>query len=172
MSTLALQMIGAVGVNAMGALFIGTALSKALDQSGFASLIAAYRLFPLGMAFPVARVLTGVQLVLGAWLCSGMFPREACLTAAILLTAFALAMGINVARGRTGLSCGCLPGQDMPLSRGAVLRTIMLAVLMLGAAETGRPDGTLLSLATLMGGISLILLTLAFLQLRNAGDAA
>ncbi|GBR17216.1 MauE/DoxX family redox-associated membrane protein [Asaia spathodeae] len=172
MGALALQMASALGTDAVGALFLGTGIAKMLDQPGFASVIASYRLVPLGAAFPVARLLTGAQILLGVWLCSGVLTREACLCAVILLVAFALAMGINVARGRTGLSCGCLPGRDTPLSSRSVMQTLLLALLMLGAGSIGHPPGALLGAITLLGGVSLLLLALAASQLGTAGDAA
>lgn len=172
MSALALQIASAVGADAVGALLLSTGVAKMLDQPGFASVIASYRLLPLDAAFPAARLIASVQMGLGVWLCSGIYSRVACLCAVLLLALFALAMGINVARGRTGLSCGCLPGHDTRLTGGSVLRTLLLAAAMLGAAATGRPSGAVLAAVALMGGISLVMLALASLQLRPVGDAA
>jgi len=172
MGALALHLASAISADAIGALFIGTGITKMLDQPGFASVIASYRLLPLDAAFPAARFLTGAQIAIGCWLCSGLLPGAACLATMLLLALFAFAMGLNVARGRTGLSCGCLPGHDTVLSGRSVLRTLLLALLMLGAAIIGRAPGAVLGTVALMGGVSLMLLALASLQLSTAGDAA
>ncbi|GAB6853343.1 hypothetical protein JCM15831A_03670 [Asaia astilbis] len=172
MGALALQMASVTGADAIGALLLGTGITKLLDQPAFASVIASYRLMPLGAAFPAARLLGGAQIVTGLWLCSGFLPQEACLVAAALFAVFALAMGINVARGRTDLSCGCLPGHDSKLTGRSVLRTLSLTALMLAAAAIDRSLGYMLDAVALMSGTSLLLLTLASLQLNTAGEPA
>ena len=54
---------------------------------------------------------------------------------AALLTLYGFAVGINLARGRVHISCGCgVPGAnnaDQPLSSGVLIRNFVLALLAL-----------------------------------------
>lgn len=68
MQSLPLQVLGAVGSGAFGALFLFTGIGKATDISRFASDIAAYRLLPLDAAFPAAYGIIAVETALGVWL--------------------------------------------------------------------------------------------------------
>ncbi|GAN94662.1 methylamine utilization protein MauE [Gluconobacter thailandicus F149-1 = NBRC 100600] len=167
MTCLVTQMAGAVTANIIGALFLASASSKALDVSRFASDIAAYRLIPLDMAFPVAYGLVGVQAALGGWLWSGWLAATAGIAASLLLLFFAFVMGINVVRGRITLSCGCLPGSNSQLSWTAVGGNIGLALLVLLAGFLTRPVGIFLNGEALLAGISILLIALASVHLRQ-----
>lgn len=172
MNLCALHIAGEVAANAIGALFFSSGLMKIRDLPGFASVVASYRLLPLDAAFPTARILCLGQILLGLWLFSGQYPRSACYVAAMLLALFSWAMGVNVIRGRTNLNCGCLPGRDTLLSPVSVARTVLLSLLALYSGLTVRPQGLILSVTLLLCGSSLLMLILAFLQLRSAGESS
>ena len=81
---------------------------------------------------------------------------------AALLGVFAGAMGVNVLRGRTDLSCGCTPGvMGKKLSWGLVLRTLLCAVVALAPgvvlASTGGPERALWAQGV-AGGVCVYLL--------------
>ncbi|KFL89804.1 hypothetical protein AmDm5_1459 [Acetobacter malorum] len=165
---LLLQMLGALGSGAFGALFLFTGIGKATDSARFASDIAAYRLLPLDAAFPVAYAIIVTETLLGIWLFSGAATLAAGLVSAVLLLVFAGAMGINVARGRTHLSCGCIPGVDARLSWASVFRNVALAVLVLLVGLCGQPEFGLLCVEGLLMGVSLLLLCVATASLTGA----
>ncbi|MCP1270323.1 MauE/DoxX family redox-associated membrane protein [Acetobacter cerevisiae] len=165
---LLLQMLGALGSGAFGALFLFTGIGKATDSARFASDIAAYRLLPLDAAFPAAYAIIVTEALLGIWLFSGAATLAAGLVSAVLLLVFAAAMGINVARGRTHLSCGCIPGVDARLSWASVLRNVALAVLVFLVGLCGQPEFGLLCVEGLLMGVSLLLLCVATASLTGA----
>jgi len=160
-----LQMMGAVGAGAFGALFLGTGLAKAGDALAFASEVAAYRMLPLGAAIPVAYGLIGGEIGLGVWLLSGFAAGFAAVLAGGLLAVFAGAMAVNVLRGRVDLSCGCVPGLASRVSWGAVVRTVLLGVLAALVAMCGEGAGVLRFDGVLVG-VALVVLALAVAHLR------
>ncbi|MCG0998369.1 MauE/DoxX family redox-associated membrane protein [Acetobacter persici] len=168
MPTLVLHMLGALGSGAFGALFLFTGIGKATDSARFASDIAAYRLLPLDAAFPAAYAIIVTETLLGLWLFSGAVTAVAGVVSAALLLVFAVAMGVNVARGRTHLSCGCIPGVDVRLSWASVWRNVVLAVLVFLTGLCGQPDFGLLCVEGLLMGVSLLLLCMATASLTRA----
>lgn len=166
--SLLLHMLGALGSGAFGALFLFTGIGKATDSARFASDIAAYRLLPLDAAFPAAYAIIVTETLLGIWLFSGAATLAAGLVSAVLLLVFAGAMGINVARGRTHLSCGCIPGVDARLSWASVFRNVSLAVLVFLVGLCGQPEFGLLCVEGLLMGVSLLLLCVATASLTGS----
>lgn len=160
-NSLLLQMLGALGSGAFGALFLFTGIGKATDSARFASDIAAYRLLPLDAAFPAAYAIIVTETILGIWLFSGAAAPVAGVVSALVLLVFAGAMGINVWRGRTHLSCGCIPGVDAHLSWASVFRNIFLAALVFLVGLCGQPESGLLCVEGLLMGVSLLLLCVA-----------
>lgn len=163
--SLLLQMLGALGSGAFGALFLFTGIGKAMDSARFASDIAAYRLLPLDAAFPTAYVIIVIETVLGIWLFSGAAAAVAGLFSALLLLGFAIAMGVNVWRGRTHLSCGCIPGVDAQLSWGSVSRNCVLAGLVFLVGLCGQPASGFLCVEGLLMGVAVLLLCVATVSL-------
>lgn len=167
MQSLPLQMGGAIGNGAFGALFLFTGLGKAADIPRFASDIAAYRLLPLGAAFPAAYSIIIVECVLGIWLFSGAAAAFAGGVSATLLLLFAVAMGINVGRGRSNLACGCIPGVESHLSWASVGRNIFLAFLVFMVGLCGQPTSLILCAEGLLIGVTLLLLSVATISLTG-----
>ena len=74
----------------------------------------------------VARLLIGAEFAVGmAWF--AQFP-VAVAASALLLAGYTIAIAINLARGRTYITCGCgLTGQaDETLTRGLIWRNVAL----------------------------------------------
>ncbi|WP_237914828.1 MauE/DoxX family redox-associated membrane protein [Acetobacter senegalensis] len=165
MQSLPLQVLGAVGSGAFGALFLFTGIGKATDISRFASDIAAYRLLPLDAAFPAAYGIIAVETALGVWLFSGFAAFLAGVISALLLLVFATAMGINVWRGRTHLACGCIPGIDARLSWNSVFRNAALAFLVFLVGLCGQPGSFFLCVEGLLVGVTMLLLSVATVSL-------
>ncbi|NHO38856.1 methylamine utilization protein MauE [Acetobacter ghanensis] len=109
-------------------MFLVAGVAKLRDHDTFLGTLASYRLLPdwsyESVAWALAVAETGVALLLF----SGFGALVGGLAAATLLVVFALAMGVNVLRGRTDLSCGCTPGVvSEKLSWAVVLRTVACA---------------------------------------------
>jgi hypothetical protein len=117
------------------------ALHKAADLVRFEGVLADYRLAPeaalpaLRWAIPLAEAACALALAIPASRAAGG------LAAAGLLLAYAAAMGINLARGRREIDCGC-GGAPEPLGWGLVLRNLaMVAALAPAIGGSGAALG-------------------------------
>lgn len=155
---------------ATGMLYLAAGLAKLRRHDDFLTTLAAYRLLPDALLASAAWGLGAVETALGAALLTGLGARPAACAGALLFVVFAAAMAVNVLRGRTDLSCGCLPGMaGARLGWGAVLRTLALAPPALLPALAGLPAAPLLRLQALAAGACLLALSLAVSALYSAG---
>ena len=118
--------IGTLLAGAFALLFASAALHKVRDLALFAQILAAYRVLPgaarLAWLVPLTEVLVGAGLLL---------PGTRAAAAAIgagMLVLYALAMAVNLLRGRRELSCGCGgPDDRRPIGAWMVWRNLLLA---------------------------------------------
>ncbi|MBK6739310.1 MAG: methylamine utilization protein MauE [Haliea sp.] len=116
-------------------IFLRAAWHKVADTRRFIAQLGAYRLLPgpvlplLAAGFILLEVYLAATLPLPGW-------RSSALLAAALLGIYALAMGINLARDRRDLDCGCggPAGDAQAISWALVVRNCFLATLALIAA--------------------------------------
>lgn len=153
-----------------------TLLSSGLMKfrsTGFVRAVANYRLIPPRFVVPVATTIPWLETAVGVALLLGPWPRLSLTAAATLLTAFALAVAINLVRGEQ-IPCGCR-GTDTPISwhlvasnLGLATASVYIAVTAPASvmrAATGQAQGltfedaVALLLALLMGVLCLRLLT-------------
>ena len=106
-------------------LFFMSARHKMSEPRQFAATLSAYRLLPESMVPAVARVLPVIEMALVFMILVPFTRSIAAVVAAILLSAYALAMGVNMARGRSDIDCGC-GGQPQLLSPWLLLRNCVL----------------------------------------------
>lgn len=145
-------------------LFAAAAVHKLRAPRAFAADLADYALLPPPAVAPVARVVPVVEAVLVVGLLVPATSGLAALACAAVLAGYGAAMGINLARGRRHVSCGCFgPAADRPVHRGLVLRNAALACAALLAAGAPAARGwTLLDAWTGAAAVtSLALLYLA-----------
>lgn len=124
-------------------------------------VIANYRVLPRMLAGPFARVLGPVEILIGLALLAGpLSTPHAEFAAALLLAAFALAMTINLQRGRVQIDCGCFRGTlRQRLRSELVLRNLVLAgAAILCALLPVRSAGGWQITNGLLGGIAFFLL--------------
>lgn len=137
--------------------FVQGGAAKLTARDEFQGVVTSYRLLPSVMVpafaalLPLAELAAGIGVVLPATRLPG-----AALACALLMM-FALAMAINLARGRTEIDCGCfksgfrqtisgwLVGRNLLLSGGAALLW-----LPVGARATGSFDVFVVVAASLM----------------------
>lgn len=116
------------------ALFVGTAWHKLSNPGRFGAVLRDYQLLPAFVSRPVALLIPVVELALGLGWIWGSLPRITAAASAVLLATYALAMGINLVRGRIYIDCGCGFGaaseREQPLSYGLVARNILLIGLV------------------------------------------
>jgi len=122
--------IGLLLTGAFALLFASAASHKVRDLPVFAEVFRAYRLLPERLNLAWLVPLTEAAVVVGL-----LVPATRMLAAglgAALLLVYALAMGINLARGRRELSCGCGgPSERRPIAAWMVVRNVLLAAALL-----------------------------------------
>ena len=121
--------IGTLIAGAFALLFASAALHKARDLAVFAEVLRAYRVLPRPLALPwVPPLIEGGIAV--ALLLPAARPAAA-LAGALLLVLYALAMALNLQRGRRDLSCGCgAPEERRPIAAWMVARNILMAAAL------------------------------------------
>ena len=141
--------------------FLTAAYGKFRHGAPFQGVVANYRLLPDAMVAPAAYLIPPVELLLGATLLLGLAIPWPELGAAALLLLFALAMGINLRRGRRHIDCGCFQSAlKQTLSWTLVIRNVVLALLMAVALLANDAPRDLFALMNgyLAGGVLFIIL--------------
>ena len=112
-------------------IFLASAMTKAKDLSWFADVLRQYDLVPGSAVWPVAFCVPVTELAAAAGLLYAPLRIAAATSLIGLLLAFSFAIGINLARGRREIDCGCWgPGaQSGGLSGWLVVRNLVLAAL-------------------------------------------
>jgi uncharacterized membrane protein YphA (DoxX/SURF4 family) len=131
--------------------FLGAGIAKLRNGSAFEGVVANYRLLPQLAVRPVAYLLPPTELLLGLAVLFGVAHAE--WAAAGLLAVFALAISVNLARGRSHIDCGCFNSAlKQPLRWSLVVRNAGMILLLASAAGSAAPapDAALL-LGTLAG---------------------
>lgn len=111
-------------------IFLASGIEKIRDFAWFTEAVRQYRLVPDSVLSPVAFAVPAAELAFAAGL---LYPPSRSLAAAgaiALLLLFALAIGINLARGRREIDCGCWgpAAQRSEISGWLVVRNIALAL--------------------------------------------
>ncbi len=116
-------------------IFLTAAFGKLRRWSTFEGVVANYRLLPDPLNRGVAWLLPPAELLLAVALASGLPHAE--LVAGGLLCVFAVAMAVNLVRGRTYIDCGCFDAaQRQPLRWSLVVRNAVLMGLLIIAARS------------------------------------
>jgi hypothetical protein len=115
------------------ALLFGVAAAHKLrDLPRFRESLADYRLLPLALVPLAAALLVGSEAAVTVALVAPPLGSAGLVAAAGLLLLYAAAIGINLARGRRHIDCGCAgPAVSRPLSAWLVARNAVLAALAL-----------------------------------------
>lgn len=163
----------------LAALFARALYGKLRAPGEFATAIRGYELLPPGLAGVVSVALIAVEFAIVALLLSSLAPAAAALAAALLLL-YGAAIGINLARGRRDIDCGCSgPAQRQSLHELLIGRNLvyagiaMVATLPLGARSLGWLDVTTIALAlAALAGLALAIDGIAALAPRLANQEA
>ena len=131
----------------LAGLFAVAASHKLRAPVPFAATLAGYALLPAWALKPVAVVLPALEVALVLALLAPV-PGAAAVAAAggaALLAVYSAAIGINLARGRTDIDCGCLGpaaadgSVGSPLSAGLLARNAALALACCAVALPAPP---------------------------------
>ena len=153
--------------------FLAAGVHKWRDLRQFAATLGAYGLLPAMLVRPAALALPLVEFTLAAGLWLPSVRPVAAWAGAVLLGVYTLAIGINLARGRRSIDCGCGdPGQNQSLTEWLLLRNgVLIGFAMLAAAPgVDRPTGWLDWLVGFLAATTLVLLYTACNQLLSNRD--
>jgi hypothetical protein len=111
------------------------ATHKLRAAARFANQVEDYQLLPRALVRPVSRVLPFVEVAVAFALLVPASRHVAALAAAALLAGYALAISINLWRGRRDIDCGCAgPEQAQPIRPVLLARNAVLVSLALVAS--------------------------------------
>jgi len=120
----------------LGLMFLAAAWHKASDRAQFRVTLLEYQVLPQALVVPAAIALPLLEAALGlGWLAGFPGTGLTAVASASLLMVYALAIAINLFRGRVHFDCGCgfagKSDNEQYLSGGLVLRNAVLIVLAL-----------------------------------------
>ena len=141
----------------LGLLFAAAFVHKLRDLPRFVAIVDDYRLVPgalirpVALAVPVAECATAIAMLAGA-----SFAPIAALAA---IAAYSIAIGINLARGRRDIDCGCGGPGGQRIGPGLLVRNAGLALvaLLLFVPSTERAIG-FVDIATMIAAVAFVVL--------------
>ena len=165
-------------------LFIFAAAHKFNNKLQFLGILEAYQILPGTMPGLAVNVIPALELMLGlAWALTALLLVQITLLplmSAMLLFTYAMAIAMNLFRGRSYIDCGCgfsslagsarsesNSGGIQQLSKALVLRNCVLGVVALiaAASPSSRDLGFMDFLSLVTASFTLVLLYGAFNQL-------
>lgn len=125
----------------VGGLLAFAGVTKLLDREGTSRAVTEYRVLPRKLEQPFAAALPWLELSLGTLLLTGLGITTASALAVPLFGSFAVAIAVNVARGRH-FECHCFgSAHNDEVGWAALLRAIVLAgaalIIALGTSRFG-----------------------------------
>jgi hypothetical protein len=129
--------IGYVIVTAFALLFAHAALGKWRSRAEFGAILANYRLFPAPFVAVLAILVPALETVVALLILAAATRPWAAAAGIALLLAYAIAIAVNLRRGRYDLDCGCAgPADRRPIAAWMVWRNVVLGAVL---ATTGLP---------------------------------
>jgi len=124
---------------AFALLFLTAASHKLRDVGRFRATLGDYRLLPVAVVPFAGALLIGTEIAVAILLLVSVRRAPGPVSAAGLLALYAVAIAVNLARGRRHIDCGCMgPTVRRPISGWLVARNAALAVAVLaGLAPVG-----------------------------------
>lgn len=108
-------------------LFAGAAWHKLADLTAFRIVLYDYRVLPSSLVTPATALVVATEVGLAVALPWAASAPAAAWIAMALLAVYAIAIAINLARGRRTLECGCAPSAyRQPLSEWLLVRNVAL----------------------------------------------
>jgi hypothetical protein len=155
----------------LAAVFAMAAFAKLRSLDEFVGVVHNYRVLPEFLVRPVAYALPPLEAAIALALLLEPTRSAGALGAAALLVVFALAMAVNLTRGRVEIDCGCFAATlRQRISWALVGRNVALiglAVLAMPAGGVARVLTWLDAVTIVAASSSSVLLYVAFTQLRS-----
>jgi len=158
---------------ALAALWTAAGVHKLRDPGGFADALAAYALLPQRAIDVVARAIPLIEITVAIGLLLRVSREAAALVSTLLLGLYALAIAINLRRGRRELDCGCLGfGRRSTISMTLLWRNGALVLASLAAGVLPRRERALdwIDLFTVTVGVAAA--ALLYAAVEGLADAA
>ena len=111
----------------LAVLWLCAALDKSRGREKFQQVLENYKLLPSVLVPPVALIIPPLEFLLALGLIAPPTHSIAAALSAALLLAYAMAIGVNLLRGRIHIDCGCSLGKKRAISWWLVLRNCVLA---------------------------------------------
>ncbi|MEX6724033.1 MauE/DoxX family redox-associated membrane protein [Parapedomonas caeni] len=116
----------------LAGLFLAAGAAKLARPARFRQALADYRLLPSPLLWPAALGLGLVEVAAaGALFASPVVAGVGALALAGLCLLYAAGIGVNLARGRTRIDCGCLGSAGEGIGVSLVVRNLLLALVAL-----------------------------------------
>lgn len=123
--------IGSLIVGGFALLFAGAASHKLRDLQQFAQVFAAYGMAPALGRREIAWLVPLLEIGVALGVLLPQSRRAAALAGVLLLSSYAIAIGINLRAGRDAIACGCGgPDQRRPIAGWMVWRNLLLAMVL------------------------------------------
>jgi hypothetical protein len=155
-------MVGEVARLTLAVVFAMAAYHAMREWTVFGGIIEQYHVVPRWLAQLAAWILPPLEYLTAVCLVLPATGRVGAVLGLVLMTPFTLSIVVNLARGRVLIDCGCGGAGGQKLSRGLVVRNLLL---MLGLVVAwAAPQRGLLDSATVIGliGAPLALTALYF----------
>jgi uncharacterized membrane protein YphA (DoxX/SURF4 family) len=121
----------------LAVLFATSAWHKLDQHRVFTAIVADYQILPAALVVPCAFALALAELVVAGLWATQMALPFASIASVALFALYCFAVGINLVRGRTHISCGCGIGSEQPISIAIIVRNALLAALALCTLVVG-----------------------------------
>jgi hypothetical protein len=155
-------MLGAVARLTISVILGLAAIHSMREWAIFSAVVEQYRIGPRSMSRVASWVLPPLELVAAVALVLPATSFPGALLALGLMLLFTASIGINLARGRTYIDCGCGGATGQKLSRGLVIRNLVIVfglAIAAAAPATGAVDA---ATTVCVIGASLALIALYF----------
>ncbi len=141
------------------------AVPKIRNSDEFQGVVENYRLLPSFMVAPFAKLLPWLELGSAIALLVPPAREVAAWVAAGLFMMFAMALAINVGRGRTHIDCGCVrrPTSASRIGMFHVMRALALAAVSLFAANVSIDLSSLTIGSVLMGVAGAVMFAMIYI---------
>ena len=110
-------------------LFLASVIGKYRDFEVFQALLANYQLVPVAASGWAAKAVVAAETGVVLFFLTPLYSYGLILAASILCV-YAVAIAINVLRGRTHIDCGCLGSEGHGISGLLVARNVVLLAFL------------------------------------------
>jgi len=167
-----LSLCAVTGTTFLVLLFLRAMFHKLADVERFSGFLLNYQLLPQTWVQQAVHLIIGLEGLIILMLMMPALNRAGAFLASSLLLIYALAMLLNLLRGRVQISCGC-GGPAMHLSYGLVLRNGLMVMMAVPSILRPNPQLALLDagVAVMCGAILCLLYSVAEQLMANFNHA-